>query len=151
MNIKDRGNKKWTSLMLVEHKNRLRRLKESENNRQKPELDQQRKEEIEFKLKEAQKRDKLLEITFFEDRSFKKLQGRLQKIEQQKQIIELKIEASGEEKRNRYQKNTCQNTDQNNNINNNTYNKINDNSEDQPRKRIAADDIIDVQFIKSLL
>lgn len=30
MNFKDRGNKKWTAMMLIEHRKRLKELKESE-------------------------------------------------------------------------------------------------------------------------
>jgi hypothetical protein len=35
MNLKDRGNKKWTAMMLIEHRKRLKELKESEKNRKK--------------------------------------------------------------------------------------------------------------------
>jgi hypothetical protein len=35
MNIKDRGNKKWTAMMLIEHRERLKELKEHEDDREK--------------------------------------------------------------------------------------------------------------------
>jgi hypothetical protein len=39
MNFKDRGNKKWTAMMLIEHRDRLKKLKEHEDDREKPTLD----------------------------------------------------------------------------------------------------------------
>ncbi|MCC3144695.1 YolD-like family protein [Halanaerobium sp. Z-7514] len=77
MNIKDRGNKKWTSLMLVEHRKRLQELKENEGQLEKPELDEQLKAAINYKLIKAFEEKLKLEIIHFKINRFKKNRGYL--------------------------------------------------------------------------
>ncbi len=89
MNIKDRGNKKWTSLMLVEHKKRLKELKEKEGQLEKPELDEQLKEEINSKLKQALKDDLLVKLKYFKNKSFITEAGRISKVDSIEKYIEL--------------------------------------------------------------
>jgi hypothetical protein len=81
MNLKDRGSKKWTSLMLVEHKKRLKKLKEKEKKLTKPELDDQRKEEINLKIKQALNKNLQLKLTYFQDSSFLECRGKIKKID----------------------------------------------------------------------
>jgi len=89
MNIKDRGNKKWTSLMLVEHKKRLKELKEKEGQLEKPELDEQLKEEINFKLKQALTDDLLVELEYYKNKSFIRASGKISKVDNIEKYIEL--------------------------------------------------------------
>lgn len=89
MNIKDRGNKKWTSLMLVEHKKRLKELKEKEGQLEKPELDEQLKDEINSKLKQALKNNLSVKLKYFKNKSFVTAAGRISKVDSIEKYIEL--------------------------------------------------------------
>lgn len=51
--LKDRGTKKWTSIMLPEHVKALKQLLEEEKREQKPLLDEQHLMEMDRKLKDA--------------------------------------------------------------------------------------------------
>ena len=95
MNFKDRGNKKWNSLMLVEHQKRLKELKMKEAEIEKPELDQQELKEINFKLKEALNRNLTVSIKFYEDKRIKNIKGKILKLENYEQ--QLKIEKLNQE------------------------------------------------------
>ena len=90
MNIKDRGNKKWTSLMLVEHRKRLAELKENEDQLEKPELDEQLKAEINYKLIKALKEKIQLEIIYFKDKRLIKTRGYLEDVKAEKGYILLR-------------------------------------------------------------
>lgn len=90
MNFKDRGNKKWNSLMLVEHQRRLKELKMEEADVEKPELDQQELNEINFKLKKALEKNLTVRIKFYENKRIKNIEGKILKIEKYEQ--QLKIE-----------------------------------------------------------
>jgi hypothetical protein len=67
LDIKDRGNIKWTSLMLVEHRKKLEELKNSEKNREKPDLDQQIYEVFNYKVKEAVEKNMKVKITYYKN------------------------------------------------------------------------------------
>ncbi|MGP3779752.1 YolD-like family protein [Halanaerobium saccharolyticum] len=95
MNFKDRGNKKWNSLMLVEHQKRLKELKMKEAEVEKPELDQQELKEINFKLKEALTKNLTVSIKFYEDKRIKDIKGKILKLENYEQ--QLKIEKLNQE------------------------------------------------------
>jgi hypothetical protein len=90
MNFKDRGNKKWTSLFLVEHKKKLRELKLNENNREKPILDDQEKKAINYQLQQALQNDLELKIKYYENKRFKKVAGRIEKVDINQKIIHVK-------------------------------------------------------------
>jgi hypothetical protein len=68
MNFKDRGNKIWNSLMLVEHQRKLRELKLKEQNIEKPELDQQQLKEFNLKINKAVTKNLNLKIIFYENK-----------------------------------------------------------------------------------
>jgi hypothetical protein len=63
--IKDRGNKKWVSLMLPEHKKLLGKFYQSQNDVKMPELDEQRLEEINATLLTAIHENRLVLVTYF--------------------------------------------------------------------------------------
>ncbi|SIR46201.1 YolD-like family protein [Halanaerobium kushneri] len=80
MNLKDRGNKKWTAMMLIEHRKRLKELKKSEKDREKPILDDQEKAAINFKLQQAVQKKLPVEIKYYEDKRFKITSGVIKKV-----------------------------------------------------------------------
>ncbi|SDJ35981.1 YolD-like protein [Halanaerobium congolense] len=80
MNLKDRGNKKWTAMMLIEHRKRLKELKESEKDREKPILDEQEKAAINSKLQQAVQMKLPVEIKYYEDKRFKTVSGVVRKV-----------------------------------------------------------------------
>jgi hypothetical protein len=87
MNLKDRGNKKWTAMMLIEHRKRLKELKESEKDRKKPVLDDQEKEEINYKLQQAFQQKLQIEVKYHEDKRFKTASGIIKKVKSNRKEI----------------------------------------------------------------
>lgn len=90
MDINDRGNIKWTSLMLVEHRKKLEELKESENEKTRPDLDEQIYEIFDYKIKEALHKNIRVKITYFEDREYRVVKAHLKNYDtyQKKLILE---------------------------------------------------------------
>jgi hypothetical protein len=81
MNIKDRGNKKWTAMMLIEHRERLKKLKEHEDDREKPILDDQEKAVINSRLHQALENDLKIKIKYYRNKRFKTIYGRIKKVD----------------------------------------------------------------------
>lgn len=81
--------------MLVEHQKKLKELKLREADVEKPELDQQELNKIDFKLKEALNKDLAVRIKFYENNRVKILEAKILKIEKHKQ--QLKIEQLNKE------------------------------------------------------
>lgn len=75
--IKDRGTKKWTSLMLPEHVEALKRLFAEEEHKEKPLLDEQKKIEIDLILQTALHRDETVEIKYYADDDYQSMKGKL--------------------------------------------------------------------------
>ena len=90
MNFKDRGNKKWNSLMLVEHQRKLKELKLKEQNVEKPELDQQQLKEFNLKVNKAVTKNLNLKIIFYENKKINKIKGKILKIENYKKEIKIR-------------------------------------------------------------
>jgi len=90
MNFKDRGNKKWNSLMLVEHQKKLKELKLKEQNLEKPELDQQQLKEFNLKVNKAVTKNLNLKIIFYENKKINKIKGKILKIENYKKEIKIR-------------------------------------------------------------
>ena len=88
LDIKDRGNIKWTSLMLVEHRKKLEELKENESNKKRPDLDEQIYEILNYKIKEAIKKEIRVKITYYQDKDYKTVKSYLKKYDSyQKKLI----------------------------------------------------------------
>ena len=87
MNFKDRGNKKWTAMMLIEHRKELKKLKEHEDDREKPTLDDQEKEMINTKLQQAIHNNLAIIIKYYEDKKFKTITGTIKKTDVNKGVI----------------------------------------------------------------
>ena len=81
MNIKDRGNKKWTAMMLIEHRKKLKEVKEHEDDREKPILDDQEKAVINSRLHQALERNLKVKIKYYRDKRFKTISGRIKKVD----------------------------------------------------------------------
>ncbi|MGM0498628.1 MAG: YolD-like family protein [Bacillota bacterium] len=90
MNFKDRGNKKWNSLMLVEHQRRLKELKLKEQDLEKPELDQQQLEDFNLKIKKAVNKNLNLKLIFYENKKIKEIKGTIFEIDDYKEEIKIK-------------------------------------------------------------
>jgi hypothetical protein len=78
--IHDRGSIKWSSLMLPEHKRKLAELYQEQFYEKKPILDEQKQEEMNRLLMEGEAEDKEIEIVFFRNRGFHRIQGRIKKV-----------------------------------------------------------------------
>lgn len=87
MNIKDRGNKKWNAMMLVEHRKELKKLKEHEDDKKKPTLDEQEKEMINTKMQQAINNNLTITIKYYKDKSFKTITGTIKKTDVNKGVI----------------------------------------------------------------
>ena len=83
MNIKDRGNIKWTSLMLVEHRKKLEELKKSEKHRKRPDLDEQILELFDYRIKKAVKKDIKVKITYYNDHRYEDIITRIKSYDTQ--------------------------------------------------------------------
>ncbi|OIJ22025.1 hypothetical protein BKP45_04935 [Anaerobacillus alkalidiazotrophicus] len=77
MTLKDRGNIKWTSLMLPEHVEMLRKWADDLNKVPRPMLDEQQWEEIEITVTDAIADNNVLAFTYWEDGYYKTLIGRV--------------------------------------------------------------------------
>jgi len=75
--VNDRGTKKWTSLMLPEHVEILKKVFAEQAYQTKPILDEQQVRENETTLKHAIHEDFAIEIKYFKNYEFKKAQGKV--------------------------------------------------------------------------
>jgi hypothetical protein len=80
MTIKDRGDIKWTSLMLTEHREALKKLKQEENYIEKPELDEQQLEEMNYLIQKAVKEKTRVRIIYFKENRIQKIEGVIKEI-----------------------------------------------------------------------
>jgi len=87
MNFKDRGNKKWTAMMLIEHRKRLKELKEHEDDKEKPILDDQEKAVINSRLQQALQSNLNVVINYYRDKRFKTTAGKIDKIDVNNRVI----------------------------------------------------------------
>lgn len=78
--IHDRGSIKWSSLMLPEHKKKLAELYQEQFHEKRPILDEQKQEEINRFLVEAQSREQEIEVVFFRNRGFHVIKGKITKV-----------------------------------------------------------------------
>ncbi|GIO22410.1 YolD-like family protein [Oceanobacillus sp. J11TS1] len=87
MEIRDRGTMKWTSLMLPEQVELLRKMREERDRKEKPILDEQQIEENGFQLMMAHKDNLLVEIKHYKDYDFRFYQGYIDRINYQDKYI----------------------------------------------------------------
>ncbi|MFW5985588.1 MAG: YolD-like family protein [Halanaerobiaceae bacterium] len=75
--IKDRGNKKWVSLMLTEHRRALGKLKSESKKQKKPEVFSDYRTEMDYKLQVALKKGKTVKIAYFQEGEHKIMSGKI--------------------------------------------------------------------------
>ncbi|MEB1806588.1 MAG: YolD-like family protein [Bacillaceae bacterium] len=75
--LKDRGNIKWTAMMLPEHVTELRKFAEDLNKVPKPHLDEQQLEEFERTICEAMEYNQSITFTYWEKGEFKTIVGKV--------------------------------------------------------------------------
>ena len=73
--LKDRGNKKWTSLMLVEHRKGLEEILKHEEDIDRPELDDQQLERLDCVIQDALRDNLLVEVIYYESRRLHRVKG----------------------------------------------------------------------------
>lgn len=79
--LHDRGTKKWTSLMLPEHAEALKKLFAEYERKEKPVLDEQQLLENESAIQEAIENDLDVDIRYFKDYDFHVARGKILFIE----------------------------------------------------------------------
>jgi putative heme degradation protein len=79
MNVNDRGHKKWTSLMLPEHKERLTELAQEQGKIQRPMIDEQKQEDMNYLLNQATQHQLEIELHTYNDGEIKITAGKIKK------------------------------------------------------------------------
>lgn len=79
MTIKDRGNIKWNSLMLVEHKKMLEKLKDEEKDKNKPQLDEQELQRLNRILHQAIEEKLTVKIIYYREKRYYNIKGVIEK------------------------------------------------------------------------
>jgi|SRR5690625_2554609 len=87
MEVHDRGTMKWVSLMLPEHIAELREIFTVK--KEKPILDEQQRDEIDYTLKRSIEYEEPLRLTYYDAGQFRTVQGTLAKIDQRRGYIML--------------------------------------------------------------
>ncbi|WP_209123233.1 YolD-like family protein [Alkalihalobacillus sp. BA299] len=100
--LKDRGNIKWTAMMLPEHVSLLRELKKELTYQKKPELDEQQLLEMNEQICEGMERNESLIFTYYENydyhcmvgtvHHFNEMERKLHIIDQFGERLYLKVE-----------------------------------------------------------
>lgn len=75
--LRDRGTKKWTSIMLPEHAKMLEHIWSESEHKDKPILDEQQKIENDLMLQRAIHDDLIVEIKYFNDHDFHTHKGKV--------------------------------------------------------------------------
>ena len=73
--MRDRGHIKWTSMMLPEHKKRLSDLYKQQFHRSKPDLDEQKIEELNDIIYLALNDERPFKVTFHQDHTYHSVTG----------------------------------------------------------------------------
>jgi hypothetical protein len=77
MSIRDRGNKKWTAMMLTEHGEALERFAEKTKEVEMPEVDEQKLEEMNRVLSHSLVQKRPIQVTYFQNGRFQRIRGRV--------------------------------------------------------------------------
>src|SRR5690625_4327754 len=75
--LRDRGTKKWASIMLPEHAKMLEHIWTESEHKDKPVLDEQQKIENDLMLQRAIHNNLIVEIKYFQDHDFHMIKGRV--------------------------------------------------------------------------
>ncbi|WP_426452806.1 YolD-like family protein [Paenibacillus sp. S-38] len=93
--IRDRGRIKWAGFYMPEQKKMLAKMYESHNDVKQPVLDEQRFEEFDEKLAEAQENGRELRISYYESKRIRTAAGHIDKIDPMTRMIVLVTEDRG--------------------------------------------------------
>jgi hypothetical protein len=75
--IKDRGLKKWTAMVLPEHRLALMKLSLDQQYIEKPNLDEQQLAQINQVINEAMANNQIVEVDYYKDHSYQTISGRI--------------------------------------------------------------------------
>src|SRR5690625_2365673 len=75
--LRDRGTKKWTSIMMPEHAKMLEHIWSESEHKDKPILDEQQKNENNLMLQRAIHDNLIVEIKYFKDHDFHMIKGKV--------------------------------------------------------------------------
>ncbi|WP_026675015.1 YolD-like family protein [Alkalihalobacterium bogoriense] len=95
---KDRGNIKWSAMMLPEHVHLLRQLQEEQEHEVKPELDEQSFGEMNILISEALQNNSMLEICYFNECGSQTIFGTIVRINMEERMLTL-LDESEQKKR----------------------------------------------------
>src|SRR5690625_3733077 len=87
--LRDRGTKKWTSIMLPEHATWLEQIWTESEHKDKPTLDEQQLMENEMLRQGAIQNDLEIEVTYFKDHDFHTAKGEVLFIQTQNRYLRL--------------------------------------------------------------
>jgi len=87
--LRDRGTKKWTSIMMPEHAKMLEHIWSESEHKDKPILDEQQLIENEMSLQEAIQNDLEIEVTYFKDHDLHTAKGEVLFIQTQNRYLRL--------------------------------------------------------------
>lgn len=88
--IKDRGNIKWTSLMLPEHVKLLREWSEEDKYVDKPMLDEDKQMEINQVIQQAMSEDEWVTFTYYENKQYNLFVGKVIHYDPVKRTLKVK-------------------------------------------------------------
>jgi len=74
-------------MMLIEHRKKLKELKEHEDDRKKPILDDQEKAVINSRLHQALERNLKVKIKYYRDKRFKTISGRIKRVDMNRKEV----------------------------------------------------------------
>ncbi|MFW6022441.1 MAG: YolD-like family protein [Halanaerobiaceae bacterium] len=89
--IKDRGNIKWSSLMLTEHRQKLEELYDNDSNIPRPELDEHQLNQMNNILKQALAHDKNIKLKYYKNNKIENYIGEIIKYRAQDRALLLKV------------------------------------------------------------
>ncbi|MEC5424295.1 YolD-like family protein [Virgibacillus sp. C22-A2] len=87
--VNDRGNIKWTAMMMPEHINLLNQMWEEKEYKEKPLLDEQHMYEINMKLHLAISNNLNVFIEYYKDHDFHEINGKLKMIDSTQKYLQL--------------------------------------------------------------
>ncbi|WBX81272.1 YolD-like family protein [Virgibacillus salarius] len=89
MSVNDRGNIKWSSIMMPEHIEMLNNIWDEQDRKQKPIIDEQQQEDINLKLHMAVKNDLTVELKYFMNYDYYNAKGKITSIDRQNKYIKV--------------------------------------------------------------
>ncbi|KJS87264.1 MAG: hypothetical protein JM58_04785 [Peptococcaceae bacterium BICA1-8] len=96
MQINDRGSKKWTSMMLVEHREGLKKLDDRLlNDVEKPLLEEDKLEELDMILNHGVMEGKLIKFRIYKNKRIEIIEGYIKKTNPVEGIIQVDIRVNG--------------------------------------------------------